>query len=260
MQERHFNREKYFEEQAIVTAKYVIPYIDAFYPVSPDFVVAEIGCGEAGNLKPFLDMGCKVIGIDIAANKIENGKKFYEHHPLKSNLTLIAADIYDIKPEDIDAIDLIIMRDTIEHIPNQEMFLRNMKKYLKPEGKVFFGFPPWRMPFGGHQQICSSKFLSSMPYIHLLPKGAYISVLKMFGESDDKISALIEIRDTRISISRFHEILENNKLSIIGQDYYLINPNYEIKFKLKVRKLPFILNIPYVRDFFTTTCYCIVGL
>ena len=30
MQERHFNREKYFEEQAIVTAKYVIPYIDAF--------------------------------------------------------------------------------------------------------------------------------------------------------------------------------------------------------------------------------------
>jgi len=35
----------------------------------------------------------------MAANKIENGKKFYENHPLKSNLTLIAADIYDINPE-----------------------------------------------------------------------------------------------------------------------------------------------------------------
>ena len=34
--------------------------------------VAEIGCGEGGNLKPFLDLGCHIVGIDIAENKIEN--------------------------------------------------------------------------------------------------------------------------------------------------------------------------------------------
>lgn len=40
-------------------------------------IVAEIGCGEAGSLKPFLDMGCTCIGIDLEDVKIENGKKFF---------------------------------------------------------------------------------------------------------------------------------------------------------------------------------------
>ena len=260
MQERHSNRERYFKEQSLATEKYIIPYINTVFPVSSSMTVAEIGCGEAGNLKPFLDMGCKVFGIDIAPNKIENARRFYENHPRKDQLHLIAADIYKVEPEDIDQLDLVIMRDTIEHIPNQEVFLANLKKFLKPGGKIFFAFPPWRMPFGGHQQVCENKVLANMPYLHLLPRPLYISALKMLGESDGKIGSLLEIRDTQISIKRFHSILKNNKLAIIRQDYYLINPNYEIKFKLKVRKLPALLNIPHLRDFFTTTCYCVVGL
>lgn len=260
MQERHSDRERYFKEQDLVTEKYVIPYIRRALQITPQMTVAEIGCGEAGNLKPFLDMGCKVYGIDIATHKIENAKRFYENHPQKQNLNLIAADIYKVQPEDIDKLDLIIMRDTIEHIPNQELFLGNLKKFLKPNGKIFFAFPPWRMPFGGHQQICMSKVLSNLPYFHILPESLYILILKLFGETKDKIKGLLEIRQTRISINRFHRILVKNNLSIIYQDYYLINPNYEIKFKLKVRKLPPMLNVPHFRDFFTTTCYCIVGV
>ena len=260
MQERHSNRERYFKEQNIVTEKYVIPYINQIIPIQPTMTVAEIGCGEAGNLKPFLDMGCKVYGIDIASHKIENARRFYEDHPLKKNLNLISADIYEVQADDIDKLDLVIMRDTIEHIPNQELFLGNLTKFLKPDGKIFFAFPPWRMPFGGHQQICEKKMLSNMPYLHLLPRGIFVNALKLLGERDDKIAGLLEIRDTRISINRFHKILIKNNLSIDCEDYYLINPNYEIKFKLKVRKLPFFLNIPFFRDFFTTTCYCMVGL
>jgi 2-polyprenyl-3-methyl-5-hydroxy-6-metoxy-1,4-benzoquinol methylase len=260
MQERHSNRERYFKEQQLVTERYVIPYINQVFQINPTMTVAEIGCGEAGNLKPFLDMGCKVFGIDIALHKIENAKRFYENHPFKKNLNLIAADVYDVQLADIDKLDLVIMRDTIEHIPNQELFIAKLKKFLKSDGKIFFAFPPWRMPFGGHQQVCENKLLANMPYLHLLPRALFVSVLKIFGESSNKHVGLLEIRDTQISINRFHAILKNNNLSIIRQDYYLINPNYEIKFKLKMRKLPAFLNIPYLRDFFTTTCYCIVGL
>ncbi len=108
-------------------------------------------------------MGCKVFGIDIAPNKIENARQFYKDHPLKENINLIAADIYKVQPEDIDKLYLVIMRDTIEHIPNQEVFLANLKKFLKPGEKIFFAFPLWRMPFGGHQQVCESKVLANMP-------------------------------------------------------------------------------------------------
>ena len=259
MQERHSDRKLYFIEQNSVTEKYVIPYINGIVPVNSKLVVAEIGCGEAGNLKPFLDMGCKVIGIDIAAHKIENARQYYTDHPFNKNLTLIAANIYDVRPDAMEKLDLIIMRDTIEHIPHQELFMAHLKKFLKPSGKIFFAFPPWRMPFGGHHQICESR-LSKLPYFHLLPKPLFVMMMKMFGESENRITGLLEIRDTGISINRFKRIVKGNNFNIEKEDFYLINPNYEIKFKLKVRKLPGIMRIPYLRDFFTTTYYCIVGI
>ena len=57
MQERHRNRKLYFDEQVQTTERYVIPYIEAVYPLHEGLRVLEIGCGEGGNLKPFLDRG-----------------------------------------------------------------------------------------------------------------------------------------------------------------------------------------------------------
>ena len=56
MQERHSNRERYFNEQSLATKKYAIPYINTAFPVNPAMSVVEMGCGEAGNQTPFLDI------------------------------------------------------------------------------------------------------------------------------------------------------------------------------------------------------------
>ena len=74
MDDRHLNREKYFQEQSYTTEKYVIPFINKLLPITSNLTIAEVGCGEGGNLKPFLDIGCKVVGIDLAENKISNAK------------------------------------------------------------------------------------------------------------------------------------------------------------------------------------------
>ena len=259
MHDRYLNREKYFQEQSYTTEKFVIPFINDLISITSELTIAEIGCGEGGNLKPFLDLGCEVAGIDLAENKIANARKFFENHSKYSNLTLIAQDIYKINPDDLVKFDLIIMRDTLEHIHDQDSFLEHFKKFIKPSGKVFLAFPPWRMPFGGHQQVCDSKFLRKLPYFHLLPKALYTGILKLFGENDLKIRGLIEVKETRISIIRFKKILNKRNYKIDKETYYLINPNYEIKFRFKARKLPGVLNIPYLKDFFTTTYYCIIS-
>lgn len=258
MQERHTDRKRYFEEQGTVTSKYVFPYIKQFQEISSNLVIAEIGCGEAGNMAPFVDLGCTVYGIDLAANKIANGESYYQSHPNREKLHLIARDIYLLKPEEVQPFDLVYMRDTIEHIPDQERFFAHLKQFLKPGSKLFFGFPSWRMPFGGHQQVCRSKFLSLLPYFHLLPNPLYKGILRLFGESKETIQCLQEIRDTRISIGRFRKMVTANNYTIVNETLFLINPNYEIKFKLKLRKLPRWMNIPFFRDFFTTTCYYIL--
>jgi SAM-dependent methyltransferase len=259
MQERHTDREQYFREQSITTEKHVIPFINSVIPVHSGLKVLEIGCGEGGNLLPFLDMGCTVYGIDLAANKIENGREFFSKHPKLENLTLIASDIYKTEAGEDLRFDLIIMRDTLEHIPNQEFFLSYVKRFMKPEARLFLGFPPWHMPFGGHQQMCRNHFASKLPYIHLLPKVMYKRLLRLMGEDIRVIDELMEVRDTRINIQWFNKLIRMQHYIKEKEKFFLVNPNYEVKFNLKARGLPLLLNIPYIRDFFATTYYCVLS-
>lgn len=259
MQERHKDRKKYFREQGLTTAKYVIPYIEEIIPVNSNIRVLEIGCGEGGNIVPFLNKGCEVIGVDLNQGQIENAKEFIADSNPNAKVQLLYQDIYEAEIEEIGRFDLIFMRDVIEHIHNQEKFMPFLKKFLKDDGKIFFGFPPWRMPFGGHQQICKNKLLSKMPFYHLLPMFLYKGVLRLFGETKKTIEDLVEIKETGISIRRFERIVENNTYKINKKTLYFINPNYEIKFGLKPRKLnKIVAGIPYFKDFFATCYYCVI--
>lgn len=261
MDERHTNRKLYFEEQGVTVKKYVLPFIEDVKDINENTSVLEIGCGEGGNLVPFLERGCKrIVGIDMAENKIENAKTYFASQKNHENITFISNDIYDINPEELGQFDIIITRDVLEHIHGQERFMQFVKKFLKPDGKFFLGFPPWQNPFGGHQQMCKSKFLSRLPYFHVLPKFMYRGILKMFGETEKKIDVLIEIKDTRITIERFQRILRKEKYKIDKRVFYFINPNYEVKFGMKPRVAwSFISAIPFLRNFLITTNYYVIS-
>ncbi len=256
MQERHKNRLLYFHEQATTTERYVIPFIEEVKPLHEGMTILEIGCGEGGNLKPFLDEGYPCTGIDLNAAQIANARRFFAGHPHEEKLTLIERDIYDI--ENPERYDIIMLRDVIEHIHNQERFMKLLKRFVKPGGVVFFGFPAWQMPFGGHQQICISK-VCKLPWVHLLPRKLYAALLQQAGEDESTIQGLLEIKQTGITLERFERILNKENYTVLKKEYWFIQPNYEVKFHLKKRKvLPLLRSIPYLRDFYTTAGYYVV--
>ena len=260
MQERHKQRDRYFSEQSFTTEKYVIPFLENEIPLTEETEILEIGCGEGGNLKPFLDKGCKVTGVDILESKIRNAEKFFEGHENRDNLSLIASDIYDPPAELNREFDIIVMRDVLEHIHDHEKFLKYVKKFLKPGGYFFLGFPPWQNPFGGHQQMCYSKVLSKLPWFHLLPGRLYPGLMKLSGEPEKRIEELLEIKDTRITIEKFENIIKKENYRIKRKVFWFINPNYEIKFSLKPRKMnALVSSLSYFRNFFITTCYYIIS-
>ncbi len=259
MQERHQNKRQYFEEQARTTENYVLPYIEQSMPVTAATRVLEIGCGEGGNLVPFLRRGCAAVGVDLNQTKIDLGLSYLQDVVPEANVDLIVQDIYASDAARLGTFDLIILRDVIEHIHDQERFLRFVHNFLRPEGRIFFGFPPWRMPFGGHQQICGSKALNKLPWFHLLPAPWYRKVLSGFGEPESRIEALLEIKETGISIDQFSALVSKTGFRFEQKDLWLINPNYETKFGLTPRKVPsFIDRIPWVKDFFITCCYALI--
>jgi SAM-dependent methyltransferase len=259
MQKRHLNNNLYFEEQVVTTRKYVIPYIEQENEaINENTIVLEIGCGQGGNLLPFLEKNCHCIGIDICQDKILMGQDFFKNHQYSDKIELIYDNIYEIDPKNFKKFDVIILRDVIEHLPDHVQLMKLMKSYLKENGIVFFAFPPWRMPFGGHQQILQNKFLSKLPFYHILPIPVYRWILKLGKTDKNSIKGMLENKETGISIAKFRKIVKQNGYEFIKTTDWFINPNYEVKFNLKPRKLYFFNKIPYFRDFFTTSYYAII--
>jgi SAM-dependent methyltransferase len=255
MQKRHKDRLQYFREQELTTSKYVIPYIEKIRLISPEMHILEIGCGEGGNLKPFLDRGCSVTGIDLSENKIQLARAYFSGHPHETNLTLICENIYNLQSAD-QKYDLILMRDVIEHIHGQEKFMVFVKRFMHSDALFFLGFPPWQNPFGGHQQVCRNRVLAVTPYIHLLPESIYRFLLRSFGEGEATVSGLLEAKDTGISIERFENAIHLANYITVTKTFFLTNPNYEVKFNVRPRKQASWLSaVPWLRNFFTTAVY-----
>ncbi len=260
MHDRHTDRELYFREQSHTTSKHVIPFIESILPVNGSVSVLEIGCGEGGNLLPFLEAGCaRIAGIDLSESKIENARSFYSAIPDGDRIEFTAADIYD--SDSAGTFDIIMMRDVLEHIHDQERFIGFVRRFLNPGGVIFIAFPPWNNPFGGHQQMCDSRLLSKMPWIHLLPRAVYRRLLLSAGESPARTEGLLEIKDTGINIGRFERAIKKEGFFIAKKSLWIINPNFEVKFGLKPLRLPqFLGKIAGLRNFITTTGYYIISV
>lgn len=251
-----------FEQQVDNSRSYVLPFIAATKTLGKDIRVLEIGCGEGGVLLPFAEAGCRCVGVDLDPKRIALANNFLEKFVQEGTVEFLFKNIYD---DDFlsrfkNYFDIIILKDTIEHIPDQQLFIPYLKNLIKRDGQIFFGFPPWYMPFGGHQQIASKK-ITMLPYYHILPRPVYKRLLKLFGENDGIITELLEIYDTRISIEKFERIIRKSGLQVVKKQHFLINPIYKYKFGLKpVKQSRIISAIPFARNFLTTCVYYTVGI
>jgi len=255
MHEFHLDTDRYFMMQKSVCEEYIIPFIEKIKPLGRDAKILEIGCGAAGVLSAFLEKGHKGYGVDLDGNALNYARKRLSNYIETEQLTLIDDDIFqvDFKTGFPVKFDIIILKDVIEHIHGQEILLEKLHSLLAPSGLIFLGFPPWQMPFGGHQQICRSKILSRIPYFHLLPAKLYKRILDTFNEGSHH---LCEIKETGISIERFEKLVKKTDYKIAGRDFYVINPIYKYKFNMKARKqLALIGAIPYLRNFLTTCAF-----
>ncbi len=256
----HRRKSEYFEHQRRVTEEHVLPFIEERWRLPPGARVLEIGCGEAGVLKAFLERGCQCVGVDLNKSRLARGREFGAQWLASGQLQLILGDIYAPEVQSqLGKFDLIVLKDVIEHIDNQANLLVKLKDYLHPGGCIFFGFPPWRMPFGGHQQACKSKLLSRAAYIHLLPASIYHRILKELGESDVRINALMRNKRTGITIERFEAIARDTGYETVARRLYLLNPIYSYRFDLPTKEqLGLVSKLPYLREFVSTCAYYLV--
>lgn len=253
--EFHKDRNIYFNLQKSNTERYIVPFIEKQKTIKAHTKVLEVGCRDGGVLKPFLEKGCEITGVEMSAPIIEDTKIRYKDAIAEGRAEFIVSDIHEYHTD--KKFDIIILKDVIEHVYGHEKMVKKLRELLADDGVIYFGYPPWQNPFGGHQQVAENKFLAMLPYYHILPNFLYYGILKMAKEP--QYGFLKATKETRITIEGFRRLMKKCNLDIVEEDQYLINPMYEVKFGLKPRKqMGLIKNIPYFRNYFTTTCDCLV--
>jgi SAM-dependent methyltransferase len=257
----HDDKLQYFEHQRRVTADHVIPFIENSGAIAPNARVLEIGCGEAGVLKAFLENGASAVGVDRNATRLGRGRELLSDAIAQGRLMLLNQDAHTLGERDdfVGTFDLIVLKDVIEHVDDRPALFALMARLLRPSGRVFLAFPPWQMPFGGHQQICRSRVLSRLPYFHLLPTPAYERVLQRFGEQPARVKSLLATKRTGISTPEFEALLEHSSYRTLARQFYLINPMYSYRFGLEpMKQAKWIARHATMRDFVTTCAYYVV--
>lgn len=260
MQQRHKDRRLYFKELANTSRDFYIDYVEKWIPVDKETKVLEIGCGEGGNILPFAEKGCQVKGIDINERQIANAWQFFKENNQQGEF--IASDFLLVPmPEtEEERFDIVLVHDVIEHIepPYKIQFLQRLKSFMRNDAIVFFAFPAWQMPFGGHQQICQHA-VSKMPFIHLLPKKAYRYLLSKTGEAESTIEELMSIKRSRLPIERFERLIREAEMQVLNRTLWAINPHYHQKFGLRPLRViwPF-TKIRFLRNFYTTSVWYVL--
>ena len=233
----HDDRARYFEDQCRVTEHYVIPFVEESGALPAAARVLEIGCAEAGVLKAFLARGASAVGVDRNAGRLDRGRGFLADAIHAGRLELLHQDARDLLQHEKfrGYFDLIVLKDVIEHVDDRPQLFSVMARLLRPGGRVFLSFPPWRMPFGGHQQICRSWLLSRLPWFHLLPTPAYQRVLQLFAEKPARIESLLANQRTGLATAELERQAGQAGYQISSQRLYLLNPIYAYRFGVPAR-------------------------
>ncbi|MBU3678757.1 MAG: class I SAM-dependent methyltransferase [Candidatus Kapabacteria bacterium] len=208
----------------------LIPWMESLAVLPPNAAVCEIGCAEGGVLAAFVDRGAtKALGTDIQepllriiSQPVWTG--------LGYDITFTQHDvIYDEIPDEWKSrFDVVLLRDVIEHLDDAGVALKNIARLLKPGGVVVVTFPPYTSPFGGHQQLLSTK-LGSLPFVHLLPWPLFRGIIR--GGDPDNQEELERLHRIRCSASKVSSAAQRAGLDIISQRYFALRPVFRWKYQ-----------------------------
>tara|TARA_S200000501_G_scaffold377212_1_gene434726 strand:- start:6194 stop:6979 length:786 start_codon:yes stop_codon:yes gene_type:complete len=237
----------YFNYQKTLAEAYYIPLLKQNgINLSSDTKVLDVGCGDGGFLTAFSKLSRDCNGVEIRNFGWEE----------KSNPKIIIGDITveEIKNFLKPKYDLLILRDVIEHIllPKKIDFIKSIKNYMDENSRLLITFPPFYSPFGLHQQAILKSPLRIIPFLGWLPKYLIKSILKLFNQME-KWDEIEEIKDSRMTISRFKNLMLECGLEICYHEQYFVRPSHEIRYDVKMRKINW-LNIPILKEIFVSGC------
>lgn len=150
--------------------------------------VLDVGCGAAGKTMYYASQGVeKIVGMDIVAHYKDEAEALARELGFADKFEFVVGDAAQTGfPE--NTFDTIIMNDALEHVDRPDLVLAEVRRVLKPGGRLYVNFPPINHPFGAHLSD-----LIGMPWVHLFFSedtliAAYKELCKTVPDGADRIA------------------------------------------------------------------------
>lgn len=98
--------------------------------------VLDVACGAGYGTNILAQAAAEVTGVDIDGSAIRRAAKKYK----RDNLKFVTADCHDM-PFEAGSFDVVVANEMIEHIEDQDSFLEEVTRVLKPGGTLLISTP-----------------------------------------------------------------------------------------------------------------------
>ena len=128
----------------VARRKIFFDFLDRLLAGRQNLRILEVGCGTGGMLGPLTRYG-EVHGLDIAHDcMLYCRERGFDRMVTGSGYQLPYAD---------NSFDLVALFDTIEHIPEDQQVLEEVRRVLQPGGNVFISTPAYQFLYSQNDRI-----------------------------------------------------------------------------------------------------------
>lgn len=228
----------------------IVPQWHAKFPPI-DFAgksVLDLGCGHGALATDLILRGAaKVVGVDLDAGRVDFGTHYINDRfaDVSRQILLQCCDISTLS----GSFDIVISKDTFEHIRDLPVTVGHIYRLLKPGGLLVVGTAPlYYSPYGDHGVFWGSR---SVPWLPVFLPEKYLLTLARSRRLTTAIS-VDELGLNKLTPSGFRGLFSSSSWTITSLSY-----NVGQKRLLSILRV--LRVIPFVERFFTVSIYSIIA-
>jgi SAM-dependent methyltransferase len=201
--------------------------------------VVDFGCGLGQQAVALAQTEeCDVLAVDTNSKTLEKAKQYAKGLQLPSG----RLEFQERASRDRwGTFDVVISQNAMEHYPDPVAILEEMRRLLKPSGKLLITFgPPWFAPYGSHMD-----FFCNVPWLNLLFSERTVMTVRARFRNDGAVHYEdCESGLNKMSVAKFSRVVAASGLKM---EYY----RYDC-----VKGLNFLGKLPLLRELFINHVTC----
>ena len=220
--------------------------------------VLEIGSGWGSLCVDLARAGARrVVGLDLKQNLVAFARAYvHQHYPeLEGRLTFEALELANYPDEPFD---MVVSKDSFEHILDLDGMLFEMKRRLRPGGKIYVGFGPlYTSPYGDHDRRrtafkrygAAGQLAARIPWGHLFLEQP---ILDLTSQARGRpVRSMHELGLNKRSLSDYRRTFAASGLDVVT---FRVNQSAVLPSKVMTA----LGHLPSLADYCTYNIYCIL--